>query len=124
MDIPVKKYEQSSDLEITSKLSKYSLANLFNVVQLGENSYFNISKTILFENINDIPASYYTVYEMKETDTWTGLSYRYFGTIKLWWLICKFNNITNPLMVKSEGLVLKIPNKDLVEQILRLLKTE
>ena len=43
------------DKNYTQKLDNYNFANLFNVVELGENSYFNISKTIRFDNVDNIP---------------------------------------------------------------------
>ena len=77
-----------------SFLDNYNFANLFNVVNKGEKSYFNLCRSIYFD-IEDISPDLITVYEVAEGDTWTNISYRNFGTIKLWWLICKFNNIKN-----------------------------
>ena len=37
---------------VDDKLDQYNFANLFNVVQLGEKSYFNICKTIQFDNMD------------------------------------------------------------------------
>ena len=37
-----------------------------------------------------------SLYEVKAGDTWTLISHNLFGTIRLWWLLCKFNNITDP----------------------------
>jgi hypothetical protein len=119
MDIPTKKYNNYA--EIGDNLSEYNFANLFNVVQLGEKSYFNISKTLRFDNIQDIPEQYFNVYELKETDTWTGISYIYYGTISLWWLICKFNDIKNPFTEVLPGKIIKIPVKQIVDKILLML---
>jgi nucleoid-associated protein YgaU len=90
------KYNDLPELTDNKKLNKYDFANLFNVVELGEKSYFNISKTISFANNDTILPSYYTTYKIKATDSWTGISFQFYNTIKLWWLICKFNNINNP----------------------------
>jgi hypothetical protein len=61
------------------------------------------------------------VYELKETDTWTGISYIYYGTISLWWLICKFNGIKNPFTDILPGRIIKIPVKKIVDDILLML---
>jgi nucleoid-associated protein YgaU len=119
MDIQTKKYNDCKQL--ADRLSEYNFANLFNVVQLGEKSYFNISKTLTFDNIQDIPEQYYTLYELTESDTWTGISYTHYGTISLWWLICKFNGIVNPFIEITPGKVIMIPNKKLVDSILIML---
>ena len=46
--------------------SSYNLSNLFSVVNKGEKSYFNLSKTINFTNIAQIPEKYilYIKYNM------------------------------------------------------------
>jgi nucleoid-associated protein YgaU len=106
---------------IEDKLDQYNFANLFNVVQLGEKSYFNICKTIQFDNIDYIPQSYIDYYIVKEGDTWTLISYKFYGTIKLWWLICKVNNIQDPFMDLQIGMSLKILKKEIVDEILKLL---
>jgi hypothetical protein len=51
----IKKLNNITNFEILRKLDRNDFANLFNVVELGENSYFNISKTIRFDNVDDIP---------------------------------------------------------------------
>lgn len=100
------------------KLDMYNFANLFNVVELGENSYFNINKTINFKNVDYIPESLYSIYEIKYGDSWTNISYKFYGTIKLWWLICKFNDVKDPFEELLQGSFLKIPDDDLVKTIL------
>jgi nucleoid-associated protein YgaU len=55
-----------------------------------------MSKTINFSNNDLLPSEYYTLYKIVEGDTWTNIAYKHYRNIKLWWLICKFNNIKNP----------------------------
>ena len=106
-----------------SFLDNYNFANLFNVVNKGEKSYFNLCRSIYFD-IEDISPDLITVYEVAEGDTWTNISYRNFGTIKLWWLICKFNNIKNPFEEIVAGKIIKIPSKELMETIINVIQTK
>lgn len=106
-----------------SFLDNYNFANLFNVVNKGEKSYFNLCRSIYF-NIEDISPDLITIYEVAEGDTWTNISYRNFGTIKLWWLICKFNNIKNPFEEIEAGKFIKIPSKELMETIINVIQTK
>jgi hypothetical protein len=69
--IAIMKYNDLTELTENKKLNQYDFANLFNVVERGKNSYFNISKTINFINNEQILPSYYTMYEVSETDSWT-----------------------------------------------------
>lgn len=106
-----------------SFLDNYNFANLFNVVNKGEKSYFNLCRSIYFD-IEDISPDLITIYEVAEGDTWTNISYRNFGTIKLWWLICKFNNIKNPFEEIEAGKIIKIPSKELMETIINVIQTK
>ena len=105
----------------TTSLDNYNFANLFNVVNKGEKSYFNLCRSIYF-NTEDISPDLITIYEVAEGDTWTNISYRNFGTIKLWWLICKFNNIKNPFTELTAGKILKIPVNELMENVLDVIQ--
>lgn len=111
------------DEEYTQKLDNYNFANFLNVVNKGKNSYFNLCRSIYF-NTDDIDPGLIDMYEIAEGDTWTNISFRYFGTIKLWWLICKFNNVKNPFDELESGKFIKIPTKDLMESIINIIQSK
>jgi hypothetical protein len=115
------KYNNLQELTDNRLLDKYNFANLFNVVECGENSYFNISKTIRFDNIDSIPETLYKTYEILEGDTWTNISFKFYKTIKLWWLLCKFNDVINPFVELIPGKFIKVPNESVVEMLLNTL---
>lgn len=119
-----KKYNQIEDLISIKKLDQYDFANFFNVINLGEKSYFNINKTITFDNMDDMSESYYSTYIVKGGDTWTGISFKFYNTIKLWWLICKINNIKNPFTELTEGKRIKILEQSIVNDILNSIKSQ
>ena len=119
----IQKYNAISELS-NNKLDQYNFANLFNVVNLGEKSYFNINKTIVFKNIDDIGLNYYSTYTIKDGDNWTGISFKFYKTIKLWWLICKVNDIKNPFTELIPGKVIKILEKTVVDNILNSIKNQ
>ena len=39
------------------------------------------------------------------------VSYRVYGVVDFWWVICLVNGVTSPLTELVDGLVLTIPNK-------------
>ena len=84
-------------IESAEQLKRQSFANLFDVVNRGEKSYFNLCKGISFGNVDSIDQSLYTDYVINEVDTWTSISYKFYNTIELWWLICKFNRYQRPI---------------------------
>ncbi len=42
------------------------------------------------------------------------IAYQYYGDVRLWWIIAEFNNIGNPLEIKS-GTILRIPTYERVQ---------
>ena len=117
------KYNELDNLEQVEYLDKYNFARLFDVVQRGKNSYFNLCKTIRFKNIDTMLPKYYSDYEVKPKDTWTNLSFKFFNTYKLWWLLCKFNDVEDPFTELQEGQIIKIPTKQVMRSIIENLDT-
>ena len=99
-------------------LIREDFANLFQVAYDGEYYFFNILNGLYVKNFNNIAPSYFKYYQVQAGDTWTSLSYNFYGTIELWWIICKINGIVNPLEMPIEGQMLKILNSTVVYQIL------
>ena len=115
---------QTGKLKLTAggMLDKNSYANLFDVVNKGEKSYFNLCKNINFKNLDYLSTELFTIYQVKANDTWTGISYKVYETIDLWWLICKFNDVKNPFDELVEGRILRIPSEELVDIILNTIQ--
>ena len=89
----MKQFENNSLPEI----SPWNFANLFNVYQNKDNVWtYSLNKNIYFSNTDNLQPSNYSIYTVEENDQWTILSNTFYGTIDLWWLICKVNNINDP----------------------------
>ena len=73
----------SNENQLGLEFSKYDFANFFKVVNKGEKSYFNICTTINFDNVDKMPSSICSLYEVRAGETWTTISYKVFGTIRL-----------------------------------------
>lgn len=101
------------------------MANLFNIYSREHEGdvvdHFNINRTVAFNGTDNPPPFLFTAYTARAGDTWTLLSHRFYGTIEYWWLICKFNGVTDPTGFPVEGEVLKIPSdalrRDLSDKI-------
>jgi hypothetical protein len=106
-------------------LKKENLANLFNIAVTPDNyNAFLINKSIFFKNTdNNMAASNFDLYEVRQYDTWTNISFKYYQTIELWWLICKTNEVINPFVMPDPGTLLKIMKKNIVySSLLPMLK--
>ena len=68
----------------------------------------------LWSNMNkfvmDFPPTYYRTsnQDIKRPDL---ISYRFYGTIDYWWVICLVNKIDSPLEDIAMGTMIQIPNK-------------
>lgn len=107
-------------------ISKFDLANMFNIyddIKLGSNyKTYNLNRSIIITGLDKIPAVELSTYKVKARDTLNLISYNLYGTIELWWLIAKINNITDATMTLEPGWVLYTLNKNTVNQILNALK--
>ena len=116
----VKKQNEIKDVVI-KKLSAQNLENLFYVFQKDNGQYFyNILKTVNFPE--DIDPIIYTQYETKPKDTWPLISYNFYKDVRLWWIVCSVNQITNPVKQPEAGTVIKILNSDIVRNVLNKIK--
>lgn len=109
--------------EIADNPNQKSLAIYFNVESANGHYVLLNNKTLTvigFENAN--PGTF-TEHVFSLNDQWTSLAHRYYEDTSLWWVICKFNGITNPLILPKIGDVIKIPIKSVVDAMLSELKS-
>jgi hypothetical protein len=111
----MKKQNEFDDLP---KLSIYRYENFFNIYNDAKSDvkFYNLLK-----NINIFPAENSIVeeeYIFKQGDSWGKLSYDFYNTIDLWWLICEYNQIKNPLKLPESGTTIKILKSEYVSLVL------
>ena len=114
-------YKNQSDVKDLPSLSEYNIENLYSVIKDDKYGYYyNILNTIKFpENIDE---ELFTYYIPTGKEGWTTISYKMYGTIKLWWIIASFNNISNVVEFPSAQIKLKIPKQIAIRHILDNIK--
>lgn len=118
--------ENINKKDIGLVLDKNDLANFFNIAydEINKRYIFSLNKSIYIQEYDTIYQSYYTSYTIQEKDTWTLISYKFYNTIELWWLICKVNGISNPLNEDPiPGNIIKILNTDITESIMTQIRS-
>lgn len=104
------------------RLKNENLENIFNVYQDDNDFYYyNLLQSIHFPQ--NLPDSYFVQYNVTYGDTWPYVSYKVYNNTKLWWVITLANNIINPTEPLVPGTILKIPNIDVVSEILTQIAT-
>lgn len=110
---------QTENLENPNKISSYRFENFFKVYEdkQNKNLFYNILKNIKIEKTND--DQYEDEYITKPNDTYPNISYKYYNTIDLWWLICEYNGVKNPVKKIETGTKLKILKSEYVYIVIR-----
>lgn len=99
-------------------LKSTDMANMFQIVKDSNEIYlFNLNDTITI-NQTDISQGYFKVHQVQAKESYHSISYQYYNTPKLWWVITKFNNIDNVIDLPKIGTTLKILNQEYVSGIL------
>lgn len=104
--------------------STYDLANLFlKFRDKNGNIVYNLNDTIEIE-FADTSSSLYDVYVVKESDTYQTISYKLYGTTRLWWAIAKLNKVYDATKLPSKGDVIKTISKSFIGQVIRAIKSQ
>jgi hypothetical protein len=98
-------------------LSDLDYENIFSVYKDGDQYFYNLLATTIFPK--DLDSSLYTLYEVTGVDIWPLISYKMYGSVKLWWLICSVNQIDNPVIMPPAGTKIKILTQSAVTSVLR-----
>ncbi len=103
------------------KINSENYENIFNIY-FDENDqyYYNLLKKVDFPS--DLDATLFTYYETKPKDAYTNISYKFYGSVVLWWLICATNGIDDPTKQPEVGTLLKIIQPFYVKTILTKLQ--
>jgi hypothetical protein len=89
-------------------LDEYDFENIFKMCYDPDTQayFYNILKTV---NIPvRIEKELFTTYRIPAMQPLTALSHSLYGTMKLWWLICITNQISNPVNYLEPGRVIKV----------------
>lgn len=105
-------------------ISSYRYENFFNIYTDAKNNekFYNVLRSI-----NVFPANNQNVeedYYIKPHDTWYKISYYYYNTADLWWLVCTYNQIMDASKMPESGSVIKLLRPQYVGYILQELKMQ
>lgn len=101
---------------MSSQLNIYDYANIFSTFTDEDGyKYFDLLNNLVIQG--EIDSVLYSEIFYNENTSWYDLSYKYYGTTRLWWTILIANNIINPFDVKT-GERIKILRKEVISEIL------
>ena len=98
--------------EITSE----NYENIFNVYDDNGQPFYNLIRSVNFPE--DLDPTVYTLHTALPNEHYTTISYNYYGTTKLWWVICGANQILDPTYPPYTGRQLRIIKPEYISEIL------
>lgn len=111
-----------NEIDDLPKLDLENFENVLNVYQDQDSFYYyNLLETVFFPD--NLPDSYFNTYTVKFEDTWPLISYKAYGSTKLWWIIAYANNVINPITFLQVGKRIKVPKNFVVTEIITDINT-
>ena len=108
---------KQNDIVDLPKLFKSTYSNLFTIHSDDNGKYFyNILRNVNFPK--DLDGEFYDTYTVNAGDTWPMISYKFYNDVRLWWIVCAVNNISNSVYNPPVGFMLKILKTEIVKSVL------
>jgi hypothetical protein len=105
------------------ELSFYRYENFFNIYEdKNDVKFYNLLRSINVFSANDSVAE--DEYLVALNDTWLLISYKYYGTIFLWWLVCEYNRVENPTEIPEPGTKIKLLKGEYVSAVIDALNRQ
>lgn len=114
----------TSFYELTdTRLTNLSQLKLFSILQdtVTGDKLMNIFNSYTIDD-SVLSTSYYDSYEVESDDWFEGISYKYYGTVNLWWLIAMLNDVVNPFEFLEPGIEIKILKPTYIYQVIKEIK--
>ena len=107
--MPVTK-EEKSFLELTNKrlpiTSRLRLANI--LTDHEDEKFMNFFKSFTIVGSVKESVTFYHTHNAEPSEWWDNISYKYYSTPDLWWLVCFMNETVNPYEDIDEGQQIKV----------------
>lgn len=114
---------KQKDFKDLPDLSIYRYENFLNIYRDDEqNKFYNLLRSINIFPAND--TSVEDEYLVSVNDTWILISYKYYGTIFLWWLVCEYNRIEDPTKIPEPGTKIKLLKRNFVSSVISNLERQ
>jgi len=95
--------------EVGKRLKNTSQLKLFNMMEDSDGDKFmNIFRSFSLNEDILADASTFDTYEVSNDDWWENISYNYYGTPDLWWVVALVNDTVNPFEELEEGSNIKM----------------
>jgi hypothetical protein len=114
--------------ELKNFVAKKDMANIFHIYEdtsldIDNAWVYNVMRALYIMNLKDIPKSFFSYHKVMEKETWNMISYKLYGTVELWWLLLKLNEIKDPTFDPTPDSYVRYISKENANQIIDTMKT-
>lgn len=106
--------------------SPYGIEQLLKQYKTSDGiTMYNLTESV-YVDATTISPGMFRDHFIRQGNSWTTISYHYFSTIDLWWLIyaCNRDLVDNPVVMPPGGTKIRIPTTQLVQLIFTSIKNE
>ena len=101
-------------------LSNVSQLKLFNILQDEDgNKLQNVWRSYSLNEAVTDQTVFYDTYQMESMEWWENISYQFYNTPTLWWVLCIMNNVQNPFEELEPGQETKILRGNYLYQLIK-----
>jgi hypothetical protein len=116
----LKKIDKTYYEETGRRLANVSQLKLFSMLQdIDFNKFLNIWRNFTISEKSISSILHHDTYEVQNDDWWDNISFKYYGTPNLWWLVALMNNVINPFEELEVGSHIKILKNKYLYQLLK-----
>jgi hypothetical protein len=116
----LKKIDKTYYEETGRRLANVSQLKLFSMLQdIDFNKFLNIWRNFTISEKSISSILHHDTYEVQNDDWWDNISFEYYGTPNLWWLVALMNNVINPFEELEVGSHIKILKNKYLYQLLK-----
>ena len=110
-----------SEIPSITEVENVSYENFFKIhVYNDEFAFFNLLKKInILTSTNDVNPALFSIYNVDVEIPWVVLSYKIYGTLNLWWLLCLVNNVQDATKNPQLGTRIKAVKPEFVNTIIK-----
>lgn len=102
------------DLANTSQLKLFNILEDENNVKLQ-----NVWRSYSLNELVTDETVFYQTYEINDDDFWDNISYLYYDSPNLWWVLCIMNNVENPFEEIEAGQETKVLRENYLYQLIK-----
>jgi hypothetical protein len=116
--------EETKDFNdlLGKRLPNTSFLNTFPILSEDNEYFFNIWRSYVLNDKVIDKVLQFNAYEVDSTSWWENISYNYYESVELWWILPIVNNINNPFEELEPGTNLNMLKSGFIYQVIKEIK--